>query len=82
MQQKIIEKQKAKEKKKKPFSIRYSDTLGIEWIFEPDYEEQQAKRVNFCVKCRKNRLHYAGWWVKAGGPYASLSKGGLERGRI
>ena len=63
--------QKKVAKKKRPFSIRYSDTMGVEWLFEPDYEEQQARRVNFCVKCRKNRLHYAGWWVRAGGPYGS-----------
>ena len=65
-----IQKQKEKERKKKHHvSIRYSDSLGIEWIFDPE-NIYSKKIVNFCVKCRKNKVHYAGWWVRACGQYA------------
>ena len=63
-------KKKAKQQKKKTYSIKYSDALGLEWHFETN-EEESRKKVNYCVKCKQNRLHYAGWWVKAGGRYAS-----------
>lgn len=65
-----IRQKKSKSKKKNRVSIRYSDTMGIEWIFEPDTDYKRT-RVNFCIKCRKNKLHYAGWWVRAGGQYAA-----------
>lgn len=58
-------------KKKKQYSIKYSEANGIEWYFEADDQVRRTK-LYFCIKCKQNKLCYSGNWVRAGGKYASL----------
>ena len=49
---------------------QYSESGGLDYYFaiEPAF---RRTRLNFCVKCKQNKLCYAGWWVRTGGKYAS-----------
>lgn len=63
-------KEQTKPKKIKPHHyVRYSEGGGLEYYYEIDPEVKRTQ-VNFCVKCKKSKLCYAGNWVKAGGKYA------------
>ena len=68
---KTILKAQSKPKKivKPKHFVRYSEGGGIEYYYEIDPEVKRT-RLNFCVKCKKNKLCYAGNWVRAGGKYA------------
>ena len=48
---------------------RYSEGGGLEYYYEIDPDVKRT-RLNFCIKCRQNKLCYAGNWVRAGGKYA------------
>ena len=71
-QKKNILKERSQPKKiaKKKRFVRYSETGGLDYYYEVDSDVKRTK-LNFCVKCRQSKLCYAGWWVKAGGKYAS-----------
>lgn len=71
---KNLVKQELRPKKtvKRMHYARYSEGGGLEYYYEIDPEVKRT-RLNFCVKCKQNKLCYAGWWVRAGGRYASES---------
>ena len=58
-----------KPRKNRPL-VRYSDAGGLDWYFDVEPDVTRTK-LNFCVKCKQNKPCYSGWWVKAGGKFAS-----------
>lgn len=71
IKKKIIKESTKKKPKFSPKAIaRYSESGGLEFEYQIDPEIKRT-RLNFCIKCKKSKLCYAGWWIKAGGKYAS-----------
>ena len=67
----MLEKEKIKPKKviKPKTIIRFSEAGGFDFSYEID-TDIRSTRLNYCVKCKKSKLCYAGTWVRAGGRYA------------